>query len=113
MGAIRARILPRIVFQIRILNDGDLALGRVNRGTDGSSLALVPAVAQHPDQVRHPGRFGLCDFGRAVRRTVVYDDEFPFDSFRQRRGQNAVEQRTDEFLLVVKGNKYREKPGAH
>ena len=78
----QASVFARIVFQIGILNDGELAGGVLDGGTDGGALTLIAGL---PDESQYGGvgRGDLFhDCGRAVRGAVVHHDNLPPDSLR-------------------------------
>jgi len=48
------------------------------------------------------------DFGRTIRGAVVDHDDLALHPLGKRSVEDALQQRTDEFLFVIKGNQDRE-----
>ncbi len=67
-------ILPRIIFQIGVLDQDDISPGLRNAGEKRRPLALIPGLKQ--DFAVSPIRLLREDFPRAVCRTVIHDDDF-------------------------------------
>ena len=95
--------LARVVLEVAVDRDDDLALGVREPGGEGGRLAEVAAQA-HDLRVRRPrvepGQRGE----RAVLRAVVDEDRFPGLSARLQRGVQLVVEEGDASLLVVYGD---------
>ena len=92
------RVLGRVVLEVGVLDDQDLAARGVHRGAHGPALAHVLLVEDHAHAVPAvPGRELLA---RAVGRAVVDDD----DLLLGRLARDEPEDLVDRADLVVDGN---------
>lgn len=88
----QAGIVPRVVFEVGILGDDDVA-GHVRQGgADGRALAEVARMAQQPAAAG----VSLQRMPRAVGGAVIHDD----DLFVDVDGKHPVEQKPDRVLLI-------------
>ena len=102
-----APVFARIVFQVGVLNDGELAGGMLDGCTDGGALAPIAGL---PDEPQHAGvgRGDLFhDPGRAVCGAVVHDHDLPPHSLRQGRREHSLQQCADELFFVIKRDQNR------
>ena len=99
-GLEEARILGRVVFEVGILNDGEVAVGELDGGTDGGAFAAIPGMAIEADLGERGGQ-ALQDGVGAIRGAIVHDDELAFHVLRQRRGEHTRDAAFDNGALVV------------
>ena len=67
-------VVARIVFQVGVLNQQDVARGPIETGAHRRALALIAIVVDH-DRARL-ALFGLEQFARPIGGAVVDDDDF-------------------------------------
>ena len=68
------RVIARIVFQVGVLNQQDVARGPIEPGAHRRALALIAIVVDH-DRPRLV-LFGFEQFARPIGGAVVDDDDF-------------------------------------
>ena len=77
-GLQQHRVLARVVLEVGVLDDDDVAGGFADAASHRGALALVLALQQDADAVA-PVELGE-DVPRPIARPVVDDDEFLFDA---------------------------------
>src|SRR5262249_52845433 len=92
----------RIVFQVRVLHQDDLAGHMLKARADGGALALVALVHQHTQRGAVGRLEFLEDLTGAVLRAVIHNNEFAGQANPDRH--HALDDVLDGFLLVVTGN---------
>ena len=103
----QARDLARVVLEVAVDRDDDLALGVREPGGEGGRLAEVAAQADDL-RVRGPGVEPRQRGERAVLRAVVDEDRLPGLAARLERGVQLVVEEGDASLLVVNGDDDRD-----
>jgi hypothetical protein len=102
------RVLPRVVLEVGVLDEDDVAGGRGEPRAQRGALALVPFV-EDDRRIR-----GFCDrrqqIAGAVRGAVVDDDDLAFQP-RERHRPDASEHFVECVHLVVDRNDDRELQG--
>ncbi len=91
----------RIVFQVAVLNHGELAGGVLNGGADGRALASIALVADDPELAAEFDLQLIQRFGRAVGRSVVHRHQFRFYAGSQVCFQKALNRRGNKLFFVV------------
>ncbi len=69
-------VFLRVVLEIGVLNEAEVALGMLDGGADSGAFALVYLVAEQADAGVAGGDFAE-DVPGAVTAAIVDDDEFP------------------------------------
>ena len=92
------RVLGRVVLEVRVLDQQDLAPAPPDRRPDRPPLALVRLVEDDPNAFAPVPR--LEDLARAVGRGVVHDDDLLLDRHRGDEPEDLV----DRARLVVDGD---------
>src|SRR5438105_15903858 len=95
-------VFPRIVLEIGVLDDAELAARLLDCRPDRRALTPVAVVAEHPDPIRTGSGDLLGDLGRAVGRAVVDHDDLAIDAVGKRGVDDALEQGPNELLLGIK-----------
>jgi hypothetical protein len=101
------RILEWIVFQIRILNQGEIAARLLNRGPDSRpfpAILFVPVELDLGKLLREPAQNVECAIGRAV----IHNYQFPFHVFRQRSNQYLRNAPFHDGSLIIDRHQNRE-----
>src|SRR5207245_4006364 len=93
--------------QVGVLNDAEVSARLIHRGANRRPLALIALMAQHADAIRMAAGELLGDLRRSVGRAVIDHDDLAVHSVRKRSVENALQQRSDELLLVIEGNQNR------
>src|SRR5262245_14236775 len=94
----QSTVLGRIVFEIGVLNDDDVASRSSNSSTESSSLALIDLVIQHSDGWNFARSIELTqNLARSVLGAVVNND----DLFIEWSFLDAFEYPQDGAFLVV------------
>ena len=97
-------VLARIVFQVGVLNQAELAARFGHRGPDGRALAAIPLVAQKPHYARITPHKFFDDAVGAIGRTVIHHDDLAFDAIRQRSGKCPAKNGRDVLFFVEERN---------
>ena len=95
------RIVRRVVLQVGVLDDDDVALRLREAGPQRRALALVALVVEDAHVIALDP---VHDLARAIGRGVVHDDDF----LAVRRGLDLPDDLGDEVLLVVNRDDDRE-----
>ncbi len=102
----QARVVARVVFEVGVLDQQDVAAGGRQAGADGGALAAVARVADHegvgPVALPAEGR------GGAVGRAVVDDDDLARDRRAEIDRAHPRQQFGDRPGLVVDRHDHRE-----
>jgi len=101
-------IFLRVVLEVGILNEAEIALGVADGGPDGGAFALVDFVTEEAD----PGFMGgeaLEDVPGAIPGAVIHDDEFALHLLGEWRIEDLAEAALDDGPLVVDRDEYTEK----
>ena len=89
-------VFVRVILQVGVLNDYDVARSCLETGAQSCSLAKI-AFLQH-DLIDPPVRFSSKKFSRSVGRSVVHNDNFHvFD----RRRANCFNHSFDRWSLII------------
>ena len=99
------RVLARVVLQVGVLDDDDVPLRIAEADRDRGALPLVRRLQEHPDAV--PTVDLAENLARAVRRSVVDDQELFFDRDRE----DLRDDLADRVGLVVDGHHHRQLHG--
>ena len=92
--------LLRVVFQVGVLGDDDVARDVGEACSQRGPLPAVPLVVHHPESIPPPP-FPIPEpLTGSVRRAVVHQD----DLFLQLQGHDLPEDLLDGFALVVDGH---------
>jgi hypothetical protein len=97
-------ILLRIVFQIGVLPDGEIAGHFVNRPPDRRTLAHVLGLGENTNVLRMLGRELLHHTPRVVFAAIVHDDQFPLQSSGDRCREDGGDAEVQAFLLIVRSH---------
>src|SRR5579859_4213849 len=100
-----SRPIPRVVLQVGVLDEDEVAAGRTDPGSHRRAFAPVDAVAHHPYRRVLEGSQDLVG---PIHRSVVDDDDFPVD--RQIDPTHPPDDLPDGVSLVVDGHDHREQP---
>ena len=103
----QGRVIARIVFEIGVLHQAEIAAGVFDGGTHGRAFALVHFVPEQAN-ARFDGGEPRQDFRGAVSGTIVNDDEFLLQSLRNGRIQNSLQAAFHQGPLIVDGDEYGE-----
>ena len=93
-------VLRRVVFQVGVLDDQELACRLLNAPAYRRPLALVVRLLEQPDHVRVTGSQRRQDLGRAVGRAVIDHDNL----LRHVDGDDTSDELTNGVALVVDRN---------
>ena len=97
------RIFCRVVLEVCVLNDDEIASSFRNPPAEGRALSLVLRLKEHSYLWVRSQEVGE-DFARTVSRTVIDAKQFDF----QRCGQNSLNHRAQGGALVIHGHDYGE-----
>ncbi len=83
-GFQKLRIFVRVVLEVSVLHEAEVASSLLNRGSNGRAFALILFM---PEQTNAGMllRKALQNIPGSVRGTVIDDDQFPVHVFRKRR----------------------------
>ena len=95
------RIFARVVLEIGVLDDHDVACRFTNPACHGRSLAAVLRLQQHADAV--PAIEIFQDVPCPIARAIVHDHDLFFD-VRKLDGQDAGDDLPNGAPLVVAGH---------
>ena len=101
MGWSSSGIFARVVLEVGVLDDDDIAGGLAKAAGHGGALALILRLQQHAHAVV-PVEVGQ-DRPRPIPRPVVHDDEFFLD-VAEINGEDSSDDLPDRRLLVVAGH---------
>src|SRR5205814_5873937 len=93
-------VLGGIVFEVSVLNEGEISDRILNRGADRGAFSLVVGMLVEPD-LRMRGGEALEDGVAAVGRAVVHNDQLPLHVLRQGRDEHVRDTALDHSALVV------------
>ena len=101
-GFQKERVLGRIVFEVSVLNDNEVAAGFLNAAAQGCALAHVARLQQHTQ--RRPILLfqGSKDLAGGVGRAVVDAEQFDLEGELQRK--DTVDHEAQGGALVVDGH---------
>src|ERR1700740_2122850 len=100
-------VFGRIVFEIGILHDAEIAAGFLYGGAHRSPFALVGFLSNKPN-AGMLSRQAVQNFYGAVRGTIVYDDELTIDVLRERGCQYLSQALFYHGAFVIDGYQDRE-----
>ena len=89
------RIILRVIFEVRVLDQDVLSARALERRSDCRALAIVLLMTNDGNSL--DTRETPQSFPRAVRRAVVYDDDF----FSYRRSLNRLQELVQVCDLVI------------
>ena len=102
-------VIVRVVLEVGVLDDQELAGGALDPCANGAPLSPVLRHAPQQDI-----RLRFHDCRRLVSRTVIdHDDLFRDAQRREIHGLDLFQERADETLFVVGGNHDRQHAGCH
>ena len=102
------RDVPRVVLQVAVHGDDDIATRRVDTRLHGRRLPEIAQQAKHPDVRAHRGGMRLQRGAGAVAAAVVDDDQLPGVRIRGQRSMHRVDQRLRVVDLVVHRHHHRQ-----
>ena len=99
-------IVGRVVLQVRVLDQADVAAHVLNGGDDRRPLAHVPGLADDADPRVGRGQF-IEDVRRSVTAAIVHAHQLHGQA--DRTGQHAADDRAKRTRFVIDGNQDAEK----